>query len=362
MTKNAGKTWTNVTPKDMPDFGRVSIIDASAFDSATAYAAVKRPLLDDQAPYIFRTHDFGKTWTKIVNGIAADDYVHVGARRSEAQRLAVRGDAARHLHLVRRRRPLGVDVAQPADMPIADIEVEDHDIAIATHGRGFYVLDNIEPLRQYKPAMAAETDAVLFTPATAIRSGTPATMQYWLKHPAQQRAHRYPRREGPARAQPSPTLPTPVVVAAVAAAPDWRAPGGGGGRGAAARRRDVPRKTDRAELLHVGRPRTRQRGDVPGDDSLGRDDERPARARPAGTRCDSPRTENGARSRSSLKRNPLHEATDADLAAQTQLALQIRDKVSEANNAVIQIRDSRDRSAIVSRSRRTPSSRSAATS
>ena len=60
----------------MPDFGRVSQIDASAFDSATAYVAVKRPLLDDKAPYIFRTHDFGKTWTKIVNGIRADDYVH----------------------------------------------------------------------------------------------------------------------------------------------------------------------------------------------------------------------------------------------------------------------------------------------
>ena len=76
VTKDAGKTWSNVTPKDMPDLGRVSLIDASAFDSATAYVAVKRFLLDDKAPYIFRTHDFGKTWTKIVTGIRDDDFVH----------------------------------------------------------------------------------------------------------------------------------------------------------------------------------------------------------------------------------------------------------------------------------------------
>ena len=76
VTRDGGKTWTNVTPKDMPDFGRVSIIDASAFDAGTAYVAVKKPLLGDLAPYIFRTRDFGKTWTKIVNGIRPNDYVH----------------------------------------------------------------------------------------------------------------------------------------------------------------------------------------------------------------------------------------------------------------------------------------------
>ena len=76
VTKDGGTTWTNVTPKDMPEFGRVSLIDAGAHDSATAYVAVKRFLLDDKAPYIYRTHDMGKTWTKIVNGIAADDFVH----------------------------------------------------------------------------------------------------------------------------------------------------------------------------------------------------------------------------------------------------------------------------------------------
>ena len=76
VTRDGGKTWTDVTPKDMPDFGRVSIIDASKFDPAGAYVAVKRPLLDDFAPYIYRTKDWGRTWQKIVLGIAPSDYVH----------------------------------------------------------------------------------------------------------------------------------------------------------------------------------------------------------------------------------------------------------------------------------------------
>src|SRR5262249_28073114 len=76
VTRDGGKTWTNITPREMPEFGRVSQIDSSTFDPGTAYVAVKRPLLGDHAPYVFRTHDFGKTWTKTVTGIAADDYVH----------------------------------------------------------------------------------------------------------------------------------------------------------------------------------------------------------------------------------------------------------------------------------------------
>ena len=69
VTRDHGKTWTNVTPPTMPDFGRVSQIDGSSFDNGTAYVAVKKMLLGDRSPHIFRTRDYGKTWTKIVNGI-----------------------------------------------------------------------------------------------------------------------------------------------------------------------------------------------------------------------------------------------------------------------------------------------------
>ncbi len=183
VTKTAGKAWTNVTPKDMPDFGRVSIIDASAFDSASAYAAVKRPLLDDRAPYIYRTDDFGKTWTKIVDGIRPNDYVH--AVREDPKRKGLLYAATQHGMYISyddgdHWESMSLNLP---DVPIADIEVEDHDIAIASHGRGFWILDNIQPLRQYDAKMAAEADVVMFKPAAAIRSGTPALVQYWLKHP-----------------------------------------------------------------------------------------------------------------------------------------------------------------------------------
>ncbi len=76
VTRDGGKAWTNVTPAAMPDLGRVSQLDGSSFDNGTAYMAVKKMLLGDQSPYIFRTRDYGASWTKIVTGMPASDYVH----------------------------------------------------------------------------------------------------------------------------------------------------------------------------------------------------------------------------------------------------------------------------------------------
>ena len=148
VTRDQGKTWTNVTPREMPDFGRVSQIDGSAFDNGIAYVAVKKMLLGDRAPYIFRTRDFGKSWTKIVNGIAANDYVHT-----------VREDPGRR-GLLYAGTQHGVYISfddgetwQPfknglPDTPVTDLVVERNAIAIGTHGRSFYVMDDIAALRQ----------------------------------------------------------------------------------------------------------------------------------------------------------------------------------------------------------------------
>jgi len=76
VTRDGGGTWTNITPPDMPDFGRVSQIDASAFETGRAYVSVRLPLLGDFSPYIWKTDDYGQSWTKIVNGIRDDAYVH----------------------------------------------------------------------------------------------------------------------------------------------------------------------------------------------------------------------------------------------------------------------------------------------
>jgi hypothetical protein len=185
VTRNGGRTWTNVTPKDMPEFGRVSQIDASSFDNGSAYVAVKRPLLDDTAPYIFRTHDFGQTWTKIVNGILPNDYVHT-----------VREDHTRRGLLYAGTR-LGVYISYDdggtweslslnlPKVPINDLVVEKNALVLGTHGRSFYVLDNIEALRQMTPAISASQDPYLFRPGDAIRSAGSAQIQYWLKRPVQ---------------------------------------------------------------------------------------------------------------------------------------------------------------------------------
>ena len=119
----------------------------------TAYVAVKKPLLEDFSPYIFRTHDFGRTWTKIVTGIPANDYTHVvredptrtrpALRRHAARLLSSRYDDGDHWQSLRLNLP---------DTPVSDIWVEANDLAIATHGRGFYILDDVGPLRQYGAA------------------------------------------------------------------------------------------------------------------------------------------------------------------------------------------------------------------
>ncbi len=186
VTRDGGKTWTNVTPKGMPDFGRVSQIDASAFDGGAAYVAVKRPLLDDKAPYIFRTHDYGKTWTKIVTGIRADDYVH--AVREDPSRRGMLFAATQHgvyLSYDDGDHWSSLSLNLP-DVPVSDLIVWRHDLVISTHGRGFYILDNIEPLEQDTPAVEAASDAWLYAPPAAVRSTSGATITYWLKHPAGQ--------------------------------------------------------------------------------------------------------------------------------------------------------------------------------
>ena len=197
LTRDGGQHWDNVTPKAMPDWGTVSMIEASPKDAGTAYVAVERHKQDDFAPYIFKTTDFGKSWTKLVTGIPANDYVH-----------AVRVDP-RHLNLLFAGTEMGMYVSfddgahwQPLQLnlpvaPVNDLVVKNIDLVVATHGRSFWVLDDIAPLEQYSDAIPQE-DAHLFTPApvnhTVFRGGffraqgnvgknppTGAVIYYWLK-------------------------------------------------------------------------------------------------------------------------------------------------------------------------------------
>jgi len=167
VTTDDGQHWANVTPK-MPEWSTVSIIDASPHDGSTAYVAVDRHRLDDFKPYIFKTMDLGKTWSSITNGIPEGAYVR-----------AVREDPKRK-GLLYAGTETGVFVSfddgthwQPLQLnlpvsPIHDLVVKDDDLVVATHGRSFWVLDDITPLRQVT-TQSAQTDTILYQPETALR-------------------------------------------------------------------------------------------------------------------------------------------------------------------------------------------------
>ncbi|MGE5816255.1 MAG: VPS10 domain-containing protein, partial [Acidobacteriota bacterium] len=185
VTRDGGSHWENITPRDLPEFSRVSIIDASAHDPSTAYVAAKRYQLDDRQPYIYRTHDFGKSWTRIVNGIRSDDYVHVVREDPRRKRLLYAGtEHGMYVSFDDGDNWQSLSLNLP-DTQIADLVVQGNDLVAATHGRSFWILDDITPLREYKPEIST-TDAYLFTPSDAVRGGgQSAAIYYYLKTPAQ---------------------------------------------------------------------------------------------------------------------------------------------------------------------------------
>ncbi len=167
-TADDGKHWDNVTPKEVGPWAMVTILEASHFDADTAYAAVDRHRLDDIAPHIYKTRDGGKTWHSIAAGIPPGSYVNVVREDPEKRGLLYAGTET------------GVFVSfddgdrwQPlqGNLPncsIRDISIRNGDLVIATHGRSFWVLDDIAPLRELTPTVAA-SDAWFFAPREAIR-------------------------------------------------------------------------------------------------------------------------------------------------------------------------------------------------
>ncbi len=361
LTRDGGKTWTNVTPKDMPDLGRVSQIDASVFDPGTAYIAVKKPLLADFAPYIFRTHDYGRTWTKIVTGIAANDYAQVVREDPTRKGMLYAGtehgaylsyDDGDHWQSLRLNLP---------DTQVSDIWVVGNDVAIATHGRGFYILDSVGPLRQYGSPAVTATDAYLFKPGNVVRQAGMANIYYWLKKPAQKLTLEILDSKGQVVRSFDGALPKPDAATGAAgrgAAPAATPAGAGGAAAPTAPAAPVPANAE-----------------LPPDD----DEEGAARRGPPtapmvaglqrftwdqqyqpvvtftgmvlwGATTNGPTalpgdyqarlTVDGQVQTQSfaIEKNPRRSVSDADLEEQFALASRIRDKVNEANNAIIQLR------------------------
>jgi photosystem II stability/assembly factor-like uncharacterized protein len=168
LTHDDGQHWTNVTPKDMPAWSMVSLIDPSPHDPASAYAAIDRHKLDDFKPLIYRTHDSGKTWTRIVTGIPDGAYVHAVREDPVRQGLLYAGtelgvffsaDDGAHWH------PLQLNLPTT---PVHDLVIKDNDLVAATHGRSFWILDDVSPLRQSADGLPPE-DFHLFRPARAVK-------------------------------------------------------------------------------------------------------------------------------------------------------------------------------------------------
>jgi photosystem II stability/assembly factor-like uncharacterized protein len=331
VTRDHGKSWTNVTPRDMPDLGRVSQIDGSAFDDDTAYVAVKKMLLGDRAPYVFRTRDFGQTWTRIVNGIGANDYVHVVREDPSRRGLLYAGtqhgvyisfDDGDHWAAFTNGLP---------DVPVTDLVVEKNAIAIGTHGRSFYVMDDIAALRQF--GLSPLTDVQLFKPADVIRGVERPAITYHLKTQPKSLSLEFldgkgqvmRRIEGrpPQPANQSPSGPTP------GAPPE----GGGGGAGAAAQTAPMNTGLNRFTWDLNSTPVV----SFPGMILWGATQNGPmvlpgvytVRLTADGVAQTQPFT---------IAKHPLRPVSDADLEYQWNLASRIRDKVNEANLSVIKIR------------------------
>lgn len=202
FTRDGGKTWHDVTPKGLTEWSKITHMEVSRYSAGTVYAAVDRHRLDDYTPHLFRTHDYGKTWTEITSGIEEPSFLN--AIREDPQRkgllyactetaVYVSFDAGDHWQSLQLNMPT---------VSVRDLIVHGGDLVIATFGRSFWILDDIAPLREISSKVEA-ADIYLFKPATALRlnsesfQGTPfppevakarnppdgAIIDYYLKSP-----------------------------------------------------------------------------------------------------------------------------------------------------------------------------------
>lgn len=167
VTHDGGKTWKNVTPPSITSWSKVSLMDASHTDASTAYAAVNRIRCDDQRPHIYKTTDGGKNWTEIVNGLPNDPINVVKEDPIRKGLLFAGSERAVYVSFDDGANWQCLKLNMPATS-IRDLVIKDDDLVIGTHGRSFWILDDITPLRQLSDQLAKQP-AILFWPQTAIR-------------------------------------------------------------------------------------------------------------------------------------------------------------------------------------------------
>ena len=345
LTRDAGQHWSNVTPRGVPEWSLISLIDASPHAGGTAYVAVDAHKLDDYHPYVFKTTDYGKSWTKITNGLPDHVYVHAVHEDPKRKGLLFAGtemgiyvsfDEGGHWQSLRLNLPA---------TPIHDLTIKDDDLLAATHGRSFWVLDDINPIRQLTSDAATE-DAHLFQPGPAVRLRGPsfnvprglpvganppsgAIVDYALKAAPKEpitleisdAGGKVVRKFSSKKAQETPD-----------ATEDEFGP-------VAARREQLP--TEAGLNRFVWDLRYEPPSKVPGSISWGGSPIGPV-AVPGTYQLKLTVEGKAYTSPVEVKKDPRVEASQADLQKQLDLALRIRDRVTAGHDAVNQIRSVRD--------------------
>jgi photosystem II stability/assembly factor-like uncharacterized protein len=325
VTRDGGKNWTKITPPDLPEFARVSLIKASPHDAATAYLASNRYQRSDRAPYVYRTHDYGQTWTKIVNGVRPDDFARSIEEDAKRKGLLFLGtETGIYISF----DDGGTWQSFSLDLPVTPVHgvlVKGDDLVIGTHGRSFYVMDNINVLRQIGKETTDEP-VVLFKPGDMTRSvSRGVAVDYYLKQPAEKVTIEFLDPQGkvikaftgtPAPA--APATPPPPPQDGVRPPPPQPPVKQGLNRFVWDTR--YPDATDFNGLI-MWAGSVRGPASPPGPYHV--------RLTAAGQSKTQP---------FSILRNPKGSATDEDLSAQFMLASGISGKVSTANAAVLRIR------------------------
>jgi photosystem II stability/assembly factor-like uncharacterized protein len=304
LTRNGGSAWQDVTPSDMPEHSRITIIEVSPHDPGSAYVAAIRYEMDDRRPYLWKTEDYGGSWTRIVQGFREDDFVRVVREDPQQRGLLYAGtEHGVYVSFDDGSSWQSLSLNLP-DVPVTGLVVEQRDLVIATHGRSFWVLDDIETLRQIDADLLT-AEFRLFRPADAIRRSVPAVIDYYVNRVGRgvrveildaQGQHVRTLYEGTVSSQGVQRRFWNLRYPGAVVFPDMVLEGGNPARGPWA-----PPGRYQARLVVDGREQVRW---------------------------------------FEVKKDPrLTDLTEAHLQAQFELALQIRNRESEANGAVILIRD-----------------------
>jgi photosystem II stability/assembly factor-like uncharacterized protein len=332
VTRDGGKSWIKVTPPDLPDFTRISLIEASPHDPAVAYLAGNRYQRADRAPYVYKTGDYGKSWTKIVDGLPGDDFPRA-IREDPVRRgllflgteagIYVSFDDGAYWQSLRLELPV---------TPVHGIQIKNDDLVIGTHGRSFYIMDNIGVLRQ-ATRQTTDEPLALFDPPDAIRSASRAVViDYYLKEPSDKVVIEILDAKGQ-------SVRTFVSTPEPPAAPE-RQPGALPDEEEGSARAPAPRVTGRKGMNRfTWDMRYANAHDFPGLIMWAASTRGPVA--PPGQYSVKLTAAGTTKSQAfDIRRNAtISNVTDADLVEQFTLARQINDRVSLANDAVVRIRN-----------------------